>query len=62
MKAPNNFDASKFLEDISKEYPIVEEYFCREQLEIMDSIDSLYEMLNIENEIIPLTVMQMMEK
>jgi hypothetical protein len=62
MQAPNNFDAVKYLEDIYNGYPLVELYFIRGQSELMDSIDELYSMLNLQDEDVPLTVIDMLER
>jgi hypothetical protein len=60
METPENFNAANYIEDMSKAYPLVEMYFTRDQSELMDSIDELYTLLNIENEIIPITVTELL--
>lgn len=57
----NNFNASEYINTIDSNYNMIEDYFNRDQLELMDSIDSLYNTLNVDSVVIPLTVMQMME-
>lgn len=61
MLGPKNFDARKELEDIFDKYPLVEQYFCNDQLFLMDAIDSLYNKLNLDSEDIPLSTIELLE-
>jgi hypothetical protein len=62
MKTPKDFDASRYIEEMSSISPLVEQYFCNEQLDIMDSIDELYSKLDVLSEIVPLSTIELLEK
>ncbi len=61
MKAPTSFNARRELDDIFEKYPLVEDYFCEDQLKLMSIIDSLYNKLDINSEDIPLSTIELLE-
>jgi hypothetical protein len=62
MKAPENFNPAKFLEEMVSSSPLVEQYFCPEELDLLGSIDDMYTKLDIENEVVPITVLELLER
>jgi hypothetical protein len=62
MSINKNFSAKLYIDNISKIYRTIDDYFIKEPIPMLDVMNSFYNKADIESVLIPITTKEMLER